>query len=252
MVVDADIEYENILRRHSEARHGHGGMGYFDHKPNVGYNFFKETVDWVKSFEGDVYEGNAVQTVLKHKQMISRCFYHDSVEEILDTLKREQDPFAQKIHDRMNKNSMLSMKIALKMLRKAQNMDYGQVLRMELNASLNKVKDSDFEYGVSKVLLQKNSNNIEKPLFKRKNISNAQVDSYLQENPLSQRIDMDIVENCLLPTKHYFERYADSLRTYINETNTPMEQIRAAVDIETHEILRSHGINTHDKTFTIP
>jgi len=49
---------------------------------------------------------------------------------------------------------MLSMKLALKMLRQAQNMDYGQVLKMELNVAMNKIADPDFELGVKEVLLK--------------------------------------------------------------------------------------------------
>ena len=49
---------------------------------------------------------------------------------------------------------MLSMKLALKMLRKAQNMAYGEILKMELNVALNKVGDADFELGVKEILLK--------------------------------------------------------------------------------------------------
>ena len=85
--------------------------------------------------------------------MIDRCFWPNTVEEIMENLKMESHPFAKEILERMNKNSLLSMKIALKMLRKAKNMDYGQVLKMEINASLNKIQDDDSEKGVTKVLL---------------------------------------------------------------------------------------------------
>jgi hypothetical protein len=84
--------------------------------------------------------------------MIDRCFWHNTVEEIMESLKRETHPFATEILQRMEANSMLSMKIALKMLRKAKNMDYGQILRMEHNVALNKVRDSDFDLGVKQVI----------------------------------------------------------------------------------------------------
>lgn len=40
------------------------------------------------------------------------------------------------------------MKLALKMIRKARNLAYGETLAMELNVALNKVGDSDFQLGV--------------------------------------------------------------------------------------------------------
>ena len=54
----------------------------------------------------------------------------------------------------MEANSMLSMKIALKMLRKAKNMAYGEILEMEINAALNKTDDKDFELGVTQILMK--------------------------------------------------------------------------------------------------
>ena len=67
----------------------------------------------------------------------------------MENLKAEKDPFAAEVLTRMQANSTLSMKIALKMVRKARNLPYGEVLKMELNTSLNKVKDQDFQTGVS-------------------------------------------------------------------------------------------------------
>jgi hypothetical protein len=48
----------------------------------------------------------------------------------------------------MEANSMLSMKIALKMVRIAKNMCFRDALNMELNVALNKIMDSDFKLGV--------------------------------------------------------------------------------------------------------
>lgn len=74
----------------------------------------------------------------------------------------------------------------------------------------------------------------------------------MAHNPKTDQIDLEIVENCLLPTKAFYEEYVDSIRVYLNETNTPQVKIREAVGLEVPDILRSYGINTNDKTFTIP
>ncbi len=49
----------------------------------------------------------------------------------------------------MSKNSMLSMKLALKMVRDAKNLDYKGCLENEVNVSLNKIMDKEFDYGIS-------------------------------------------------------------------------------------------------------
>jgi hypothetical protein len=54
----------------------------------------------------------------------------------------------------MESNSELSMKLALKMIRNAQNLAYGETLAMELNVALNKVNDTDFKLGVEEILMK--------------------------------------------------------------------------------------------------
>jgi hypothetical protein len=53
----------------------------------------------------------------------------------------------------MEKNSMLSMNLALRMIRKAVNLDYKGSLQMELDVTFNKIKDKDFDIGVHEILL---------------------------------------------------------------------------------------------------
>ena len=69
---------------------------------------------------------------------------------------------------------------------------------------------------------------------------------------MTDTIDLGIVENSLLPTRHFFDRFTDSLRVWINETSTPQEEVRQAVEYEIKDVLRSEGINILDKTLTIP
>lgn len=129
-------------------------------------------------------------------------------------------------------------------------MAYGEVLKMELNASLNKLNDPEFDLGVQKVLMQPTRPKAN-PGFQKK-ISDDHAESFLQENPLLNRIDLGIVENSLLPTRHFFEKYTDSLRIFINETSSPSQRVRDAVEIEIKDVLRSMGINMLDKTFNVP
>jgi hypothetical protein len=48
----------------------------------------------------------------------------------------------------MENNSLLSMNLALGMIRKAANLDYKSILEMELNVAFNKIQDKDFDTGV--------------------------------------------------------------------------------------------------------
>ena len=100
---------------------------------------------------------------------------------------------------------MLSMKLALRMLREAKNKCFGDILRMELNVALHKAQDSDFEHGVSNVLMKPSKGaDFSNPGF-AKDISADQVSEYFSPHPLAQQVPLEVVENSLLPTRHFFD-----------------------------------------------
>ena len=254
LVAEADLGYEAMLKQYDLAKNGEQGAGYFDH-PAITHNFFDYTHKWLSIHAGHGYDFDAVKSLLQHQEMIDRCFYPNSVEEIMENLRREEHPFAKEVLQKMECNSMLSMKLALRMLRKAQNMAYGEILQMELNVALNKVNDADFELGVKEILMKPSRTNRlgsrANPGFD-KEVSEGLVDSYFEENQLASNIDLNIVENSLLPTRHFFNRFSDSVRVWINETSTPQEDVREAVHVEIEDALREEGIDIRNKTVTVP
>ena len=106
----------------------------------------------------------------------------------MGSLRREAHPFAQEILQRMENNSMLSMKLALKMLRQAKNMAYGETLKMEMNVALNKVGDADFQLGVKEILMKPSKTSRlagrPNPGF-NKEVSDTEVESYFAQNKLA-------------------------------------------------------------------
>ncbi len=88
-----------------------------------------------------------------HVKIINRCFMYDTLEEIYEHLEKERGhPFVDEVLERMNKNSPLSMKLGLEMVRRAFRMDYKAVLEMEYRVAYNKIMDSDFDIGMKEVL----------------------------------------------------------------------------------------------------
>jgi hypothetical protein len=45
------------------------------------------------------------------------------------------------------------MQLALRMLRKAVNLDYKGCLQMELNVAFNRIQDSEFDLGVKSIIM---------------------------------------------------------------------------------------------------
>lgn len=86
-------------------------------------------------------------------EMIGRCFYSNSIEEIMQNLRDEGTPFALNCLAAMKRNSELSMKLALKMLRKATSLDYASCLMMEVNVASRMIETKEFDIGVKEVLM---------------------------------------------------------------------------------------------------
>ena len=113
---------------------------------------FQKINDYLKSHIGHKYEADKTVAV-QHKELIARCFYPSTIEEIMHNLRQESHPFAKKCLEAMERNSDLSMALALKMLRQASGLDYASCLKMELNVVSKMIESKDFDAGVEQVLL---------------------------------------------------------------------------------------------------
>jgi len=101
--------------------------GYFDHEPISYQNYYQYVMGYIKSHTGHEYLRNPRSILLKNTTAINRCFSGSSLEEITESLKREEaagSAFARTCLQKMELNSQLSMKLALRMLRDARNLDF--------------------------------------------------------------------------------------------------------------------------------
>ena len=57
--------------------------------------------------------------------------------------------------------------------------------------------------------------------------------------------------HALLPTRHYYERFSDTVRLWINEESTHQDDLRSQFDIEVKEALQEQGIDVRDKGLTM-
>lgn len=173
-------------------------------------NYYADTMHYIESRIGNQYpqiNGNSVN----HQELIDRCFYGHSVEEIMLNLRKETHPFAVECLKAMQRNSPQSMQLALSMLRKAQNLDYKGCLQMELNVAFHRIQDADFDLGVKSVLgapKTKGAAHKTAPEW-AKAFTEKEIEPYFNSNKYAEGIDLQIVENALLPTKHYYERFSD-------------------------------------------
>jgi hypothetical protein len=71
-----------------------------------------------------------------------------------------------------------------------------------------------------------------------KKVKDSDLDKYFEESKWSKEINVGIVENALLPTRHYYQRFSDQVRLWLNEESTTQSRIRDDFDLEAKHALR--------------
>ena len=188
-------------------------------------------------------------------EMIGRCFYPSDVAHIKQNLREEGTPFALQCLEAMEQNANLAMRVALKMLRQAASLDYVSCLKMEVNVASRMIDTKEFEVGVQEVLLkpkqakgQKLPNAAKYPARK---IKDSDLDAYFEGAPWAKGINVGAMEHALLPTRHYYERFGDQVRLWINEESTVQDNLREHFDYEAKEALQKVGIDVRDRGLTM-
>ena len=220
MTADTDFKYKKLLERYNQRFKESQEPGYFEGYDGIFMNYYDYLLGYVKSHSGHDYPRTSY--LVRHRASIDRLFRFSSLDEILDALRREQSEgskFADACLKRMQNNSELSMKLALRMVREAKNLDYKGALRSEINVALNKIQDKEFDLGVSEVLMKPRTEAVN-PGF-AKNVSAEVVESYFQPNKWTQEVQLDVVEKAMLPTRFYYEKFSDQVRLWVNEASTP-------------------------------
>lgn len=179
--------------------------GYFEEYDGLYMNYYDYLLGYVKSHSGHDYPRTS--QIMKNQVAINRIFRFNTLEEIVDSLRKEEaegSKFAGACLKKMQTNSELSMKLALRMIREAKNLDFKGVLKNEINVALNKIQDKEFDLGVSEVLLKPHTPATPVNPGFAKNISADQVNSYFQPNKWTNEVKLDLVEKALLPTRFYY------------------------------------------------
>ena len=143
----SDLKYKNVLREHLRETKPEYKLNLRNADEYEYINYFSVLDTALESYIPTAAEGGATP-VTEHMNVINRCFQGDTVEDIMESLRNERSPFALRCLESMERNSPLSMKITLRLLRDAINQDYTTVLRREMGVALNKFKDEEFDIGM--------------------------------------------------------------------------------------------------------
>jgi len=120
----------------------------------------RESVDLsLRAFDFDTVPMHKQEfSLLPHLEKIDRIFAPDTVEEIVENLKRDGSDFARKQLERLKLMSPTSLKVTLAELRKGARLaNLRECLSMEYRMSQRMMEGVDFYEGVRSVLVDKDN-----------------------------------------------------------------------------------------------
>ncbi len=97
-------------------------------------------------------------TLPANRAMIDRCFAHGRMEDIMAALEAEGGAFAAETADTLRAMSPTSLKLTLKLIRKARTLDLDDCFRMDYRLSQSVLAGHDFYEGVRAQLVDKDRN----------------------------------------------------------------------------------------------
>lgn len=129
----------------------------------------------ITQHESIIDSGSELETM---QEIIDEYFKYDSVEEIMNSLK-SSDEWGKKTHDLLSQKSPSSLKVTLEQIIRGKSLDIRECLMMELNMSMNFMKNHDFFEGVRAVLVDKDKTPLWKPIG-LEDISSEAVNDYFE------------------------------------------------------------------------
>lgn len=117
------------------------------------------------------------------RRAIDRCFHYESVEEIIEALKRESgttSEWAQKTLKTLSERSPTSMKVALKQMQLGQTWDISDTFRREYHIASKFMEHPDFVTGVSAKLIERLPGTPKWNPPRLENVSAADVDAFFE------------------------------------------------------------------------
>ena len=87
--------------------------------------------------------------------------------------------------------------------------------------------------------------------YPKKASKGANLDHYFEGADWVRDVNVGAMRHALLPTRHYYERFSDQVRLWINEESTHQEELRMNFNKEAKEALQELGVDVRDKGLTM-
>jgi enoyl-CoA hydratase len=94
----------------------------------------------------------------EHQDLVNKCFRHNTIEDILESLLKDHSPFAMKTYNELMQRSPTSLKLTLHILRQAKNSDFDTCMKREYKLALFFLTQPDFFEGIRAAVIDKDKN----------------------------------------------------------------------------------------------
>jgi enoyl-CoA hydratase/carnithine racemase len=147
--------------------------------------------------------------------IIRRCFYPDSVQGIMELLRKDGTEFADRCLRTMEQASPLALELTLRLLREARSKGYAEAMAQELGVAINRATDSEFPIILEQRVLASTPNmgNIWKY---QGPIPESLIQQYMAAPTWVSTKTVEMAENALLPVREFYQYFPDALRLWLH------------------------------------
>lgn len=91
----------------------------------------------------------------QHQVIIERCFSEKSMEEIIKSLQKESNPWAQQIADELLTKSPTSLKVTLRKLQESNYLNFDDCMQLDYRLTTHFIQHQDFYEGIRAAIIHK-------------------------------------------------------------------------------------------------
>jgi len=118
-------------------------------------------------------------TLLKQREIIENCFSEKTIEKIIKALEDTSDHKWKEVASSLRTKSPTSLKVTLRALQEAENLDFDEAIQMEFRLSNQFLQGHDFFEGIRAVLIDKDQTPHWKPAT-LKEVTTASIKKYFE------------------------------------------------------------------------
>jgi hypothetical protein len=94
LTANSDLFHRRLMDDYNKANNPQLDKGYLEYGEGVHFNYYSYVISQIKDHTGHPYSKNLPHSFAKEIEAMNRCFYSNTIEEIMENLRKEGSYFS--------------------------------------------------------------------------------------------------------------------------------------------------------------